>query len=147
MAYIQKHFGDGAEPINVVGQYVGFGAARHTVEAGRIFLAGDAGGFVDPLTGEGIYGAVISGQAAAGAICAQLEEKATASDTFLSLTNNLRENLRISERIAASFYANPRRGFRAMKIPLLRNAILKSYADGLQLSAVIRITRRLLPQT
>ncbi len=46
---------------------------------GRIFLTGDAGGFASGLTGEGIYQALVSGEAAArkildpGAHCHQLE--------------------------------------------------------------------------
>jgi len=144
-AYITQRYGDGARGEKFVGQHAGFGAARHRVENERVFLAGDAGGFVDLLTGEGIYGAVVSGQAAAAAVLAHLEKKATAKETFIRLTENLRKNLHIAERAAASFYANPQRGFRAMKMPLLRSAILKSYADGLDLSAIVQIARRLMP--
>ncbi len=143
-AYVTRRFGDGAKGEDFVGQYVGFGAAQHHVKNGRVFLVGDAGGFVDPLTGEGIYGAVISGQAAAAAICAHLDSKTTASETFARLTKNLRQNLQIAERATTSFYANPQRGFRAMRIPLLRSAVLRGYADGLQLAGLLRTTRRIL---
>jgi geranylgeranyl reductase family protein len=146
-AYIAKRLGVDSKAENFVGQHAGFGAAQHRVESDRVFLAGDAGGFVDLLTGEGIYGAVISGQAAAAAILAELDKKATAKHTFIHLTENLRQNLQIAERIAMSFYANPQRGFRAMKTPLLRSAILKGYADGLDLAALVQKGRRVLPRT
>jgi geranylgeranyl reductase family protein len=136
-AYIAQRFGEGAQAEKFIGQHAGFGAAQHRVENERVFLVGDAGGFVDLLTGEGIYGAVVSGQAAAAAVLADLEEKATAKETFIRLTENLRKNLHIAERVAMSFYANPERGFRAMKMPLLRSAILKSYADGLDLARIV----------
>jgi geranylgeranyl reductase family protein len=145
-AYIAGRFGNDAEAENFVGQHAGFGAAQHRIEKNRIFLVGDAGGFVDLLTGEGIYGAVISGQAAAAAILSELEKKVPAKETFIRLTESLRQNLGIADRIAASFYASPQRGFRAMKIPLLRSAILKSYAEGLDLSPLIQMTHRILPK-
>ena len=68
----------------VTGQYLGIGAGENPVEyvqadlRDRVFLVGDAGGFVDPLTGEGIYGALVSGQAAAKAILAELRERVLA---------------------------------------------------------------------
>jgi flavin-dependent dehydrogenase len=143
--YIVHRFGDSAKPDNFVGQHLGFGAARHRAENHRIFLVGDAGGFVDPLTGEGIYGAVISGQAAASAICANFDRGVDASETFIHLTKNLRRNLGTTERAAASFDVYPDRGFQAMKIPLLRNAILKSYAVGFNLTSLAHVAHRILP--
>jgi geranylgeranyl reductase family protein len=146
-AYIAHRFGSDAKVEKFVGQHAGFGAAQCCAERDRIFLAGDAGGFVDLLTGEGIYGAIVSGQAAAAAIISDLEQKATAKRTFIDLTKNLRENLHIAERISGSFYANPQRGFRAMKTPLLRSAILKGYADGLDLSAIVQMARKVLSKS
>jgi geranylgeranyl reductase family protein len=143
-AYIARRFGSDAKAENFVGQHAGFGAAQHRTQNNRIFLAGDAGGFVDPLSGEGIYGAVISGQAAAAAILSELDQKVTARETFIALTENLRQNLHIAERAAASFYANPERGFRAMKTPLLRGAIVKNYADGLNMAGLLQKARRTL---
>lgn len=144
-AYIVRRFGDGAAAEKFIGQHAGFGAAQHRAERERIFLAGDAGGFVDLLTGEGIYGAVVSGQAAAAAIISGLEKKSAAKQRFSELTESLRQNLGIAERIARSFYANPQRGFRAMKTPLLRSAILKGYSDGLDLTGIVQTARRLMP--
>lgn len=144
-AYVAHRFGAEAKVEKFIGQYVGFGAAQFQERAGRVLLVGDAGGFVDPLTGEGIYGAITSGQAAAEAICKALNESA-AFDLFLRLTSALRQNLRIAERVAVSFYSNPERGFRAMRTPLLRSAILKSYADGFNLSGLIHIARRNQPR-
>src|SRR5215470_1090642 len=143
-AYIGRRFGSDAKAERFVGQHAGFGAAQHRPDKDRIFLAGDAGGFVDALTGEGIYGAVISGQAAAAAILSDLDEGVSAKQAFIKHTESLRQNLQIAERAAASFYANPERGFRAMKTPLLRRAVVKSYADGLDLSRVVRVARKIL---
>jgi geranylgeranyl reductase family protein len=145
--YIASRYGSSALTEDFIGQYAGFGAAQHHIERNRVFLVGDAGGFVDLLTGEGICGAVLSGQAAAAAITSDLEKKTTAKETFIRLTENLRKNLHIAEHIAGSFYANPQRGFQAMKMPFLRSAILKSYTEGFDLSALTGFVGRFLPST
>ena len=47
---------------HVTGQHLGLGGHAY-VPQGRVLLAGDAAGLVDPLTGEGIHSAIVSGQA------------------------------------------------------------------------------------
>jgi geranylgeranyl reductase family protein len=143
--YIAARYGRDAAAENFIGQYLGFGAGEHVPLPGRILLVGDAGGFADPLTGEGIYGAITSGQAAASAISAALDHGADAGLTFAGLTAGLRGNLRITERVATSFYARPESGFRAMRMPFVRNAVLKSYAEGFNLFRLSGIVRRFLP--
>ena len=49
----------------------------------RILLVGDAAGFINPLSGEGIYYAMASGEIAAGIIAEALEKKRTTKE-FLS---------------------------------------------------------------
>jgi geranylgeranyl reductase family protein len=49
----------------------------------RLLLVGDAGGFINPLSGEGIYYAMTSGQIAAEIIAEALEKKQT-TEEFLS---------------------------------------------------------------
>lgn len=50
------------------GQFLPFGAFRRVPGQGRILLAGDAAGLVDPITGEGIAHAMDSGDMAAHAV-------------------------------------------------------------------------------
>ena len=52
----------------VKGQFLPFGDPRPAPGRGRVLLAGDAAGFVDPITGEGIGYAIESGAAAARAV-------------------------------------------------------------------------------
>ena len=56
---------------HVTGQHLGLGGHAY-IPQGRILLTGDAAGLVDPLTGEGIHSALVSGQAAAAAILESL---------------------------------------------------------------------------
>jgi len=126
----------------VTGQYLGLGAGESPAEyiqtdlRDRVFLVGDAGGFADPLTGEGIYGALVSGQAAAKAILAELRGESTAAEAFAGHLTGYRQTLRFSSRAAAAFYANPARGFRAMRLPFLRRSLVKTYTHGLNVKSL-----------
>ena len=126
----------------VVGQYLGIGAGENPaayVQADlrdRVFLVGDAGGFVDPLTGEGIYGALVSGQAAAKAILAELRGESTAAVAFAGHLAGYRQTLRFSSRAATAFYANPSRGFRAMRLPFVRRSLVRIYTHGLNINSL-----------
>ncbi len=53
------------------GHIIPLGGISRVVGKGRVLLAGDSAGFVDPITGEGIYYAIRSGQIAAEAIINQ----------------------------------------------------------------------------
>jgi geranylgeranyl reductase family protein len=126
----------------VTGQYLGIGAGESPAEyvlpglRDRVFLVGDAGGFADPLTGEGIYGALVSGQAAAKAILAELRGKSTAAQAFAGHLTAYRQTLRFSSRAAAAFYANPARGFRAMRLPFVRRSLVRTYTHGLNVKSL-----------
>jgi flavin-dependent dehydrogenase len=109
-----------------------------------VFLVGDAGGFVDPLTGEGIYGALHSGQAAASAILTETKGNGTAVEAFAANVSGYRQTLRFSARAASAFYADPGRGFRAMRLPFVRRTMVKTYTHGLNVKSLamrIALTR------
>jgi geranylgeranyl reductase family protein len=118
------------DPLHITGQALGMGGHAY-VPRGRILLTGDAAGLVDPLTGEGIHSAIVSGQAAAAAILETLQNPNSVAAAYARHLRPLQQTLAFSHRAARSFYANPDRGFRAMRNPILRPLILKTYADGL----------------
>jgi geranylgeranyl reductase family protein len=131
------------EPLDqVVGQYLGIGAGGCETEyvqpemRDHVLLVGDAGGFVDPLTGEGIYGALLSGQAAASAILSERHGEGTAVESFAAGLRGYRQTLRFSLRAASAFYANPARGFRAMRLPFVRRSLVKTYTHGLNIKSL-----------
>lgn len=66
----------GVDPdrVRIKGHHLPFGQMRTRIGAGRVVLAGDAAGLVDPVTGEGIAWAVRSGQRAAEAALAALTQ-------------------------------------------------------------------------
>lgn len=135
-----------AEADCMIGQYAGFGAGQHTPSEGRIFLAGDAGGFADPLTGEGIYFAVVSGQAAAKAIESDLASGIPAHAEFARVTAPIRSDLALCTSGARWFYRNLDFGYRLMAMPLLRPLALKAFADGGDLTKFAARVKRLVPR-
>ena len=139
--YISGRFPD-ARAGETTGQFLGFGADSAPAVPTRTFLVGDAGGFADPLTGEGIYGAIASGQAAAASIHAALRSGQPAYRAFGALTAPLRQDLRLSSSGARWFYGNPDLGFRALTSPLFRGAIINAYANGTKITALANAVRR-----
>ena len=118
---------------HVSGQHLGLGGHAY-VPQGRVLLVGDAAGLVDPLTGEGIHSAIVSGQAAAAAVTEARAAEAKQGNVAKAYARGLKplqETLAFSSRAARSFYREPERGFKVMRAPLLRNLVLKTYADGL----------------
>lgn len=57
----------------------------------RVLLCGDAAGFVNPITGEGIYNAMVSGKIASKVIISSLENENT-SESFLSKYQKMWKN-------------------------------------------------------
>lgn len=125
---------------HITGQQLGMGGHNY-IPRGRVLLTGDAAGLVDPLTGEGIHSAIVSGQAAAAASLSNSTDIAAAYARELA---PLQETLTFSHRAARAFYAQPERGFKAMRLPFMRSLILKTYADGLPhtrlLTALAKLT-------
>jgi flavin-dependent dehydrogenase len=120
----------GAAHVHVSGQHLGLGGHAY-VPRGRVLLAGDAAGMVDPLTGEGIFFAVKSGQAAADAVLASFTTQSSVNALYRERLRELQAMLGFSHDAAQSFYREPGRGFRVVRRPLLRHLMLKTYADGL----------------
>jgi geranylgeranyl reductase family protein len=96
------------------GHFLPFGDFRHRPGRGNILLAGDAAGFVDPITGEGIGHALASGRIAGEAAALALREARVcdAASIYTAETREIRMNLMIarwlrpivfSERMAPIF--------------------------------------------
>ena len=157
--YIAARCGPGRKHARPVGQFLGLGAAGYRPQEGtRVLLAGDAAGFVDPLTGEGIYGAIRSGQVAAEAIAAALglnpspsgrrrlfsaqgKKQMSLAAAFLAAARGLQGDLQVAEHGARRFYSNPAQGFRLMRMPLLPRLALEVYSEGLPLGALLAAAR------
>jgi geranylgeranyl reductase family protein len=121
------------------GGHLGMGGWKYTPDSQRVFLAGDAAGFVDPLLGEGIHNAVRSGQMVAKAISESIHTGKAAAKLYNAQLRPLKRDLLSCHRSAAWFYQYPRFGYKALILPWTRRSLMKGFAAGLGL----RDTKRL----
>jgi len=130
---------------HITGQQLGMGGHNY-IPSGRVLLVGDAAGLVDPLTGEGIHSAIVSGQAAAAAIleCDLNNQPNDVAAVYARHLSPLLKTLTFSHRAARAFYAQPERGFKAMRLPFMRSLILKTYADGLPHTSLLTVLAKLV---
>ncbi len=134
-AYLKRKFGSEAYEC-FVGHYLGMGGQRYAPRGKRVFLVGDAAGMTDPLSGEGIFNAVKSGQAVAAAIVEELGGGAEAGVAYAKALGAIREDLAFCERATGRFYGGPHAGFAALRMPGIKRALMNGYALGMTLSAI-----------
>ncbi|HSY37659.1 MAG TPA: geranylgeranyl reductase family protein [Acidobacteriaceae bacterium] len=130
---------------HITGQQLGMGGHTY-IPRGRVLLVGDAAGLVDPLTGEGIHSAIVSGQAAAAATveCDLNDHPNAIAAAYARHLCPLLKTLSFSHRAARAFYAQPERGYKAMRLPFMRSLILKTYADGLPHTTLLTALAKLV---
>jgi geranylgeranyl reductase family protein len=76
LAALRRHYGlDSAAMVNLRGHHLPTRTDGRPITTGRVLLVGDAAGLVDPMSGEGIYAAFVSGRLAATAIRRFLDSK------------------------------------------------------------------------
>ena len=81
---------------------------RRDAARGRVLLAGDAAGLADPLTGEGISLAILSGRLAAESLLAAgLDSRSAARVYVASLHRSILRDLRIARGLAWVLYGRP----------------------------------------
>jgi flavin-dependent dehydrogenase len=80
----------------------------------RLLLLGDAAGLADPLTGEGLYSAILSAQLAAQTIKKSLDS-GTLADYQAVLEKEIIANLKIAARLAGIIYRFPRIALEAFR--------------------------------
>jgi geranylgeranyl reductase family protein len=99
------------------GHVIPVGGIRRTLGSGRILLAGDAAGFMDSFTGEGIAYAVRSGQIAVEAISGALSpggHQRLPGDYEATCNEEFGSNLRYSLRLARLMHRFPGIFFRLL---------------------------------
>ncbi|EBA08475.1 geranylgeranyl reductase family protein [Sagittula stellata] len=139
-----------ADGLPVKGQFLPFGDFRKTPGAGRILLAGDAAGLVDPITGEGIGHALHSGELAGLAVVRALSsgqpDKALAHyrQSLRPLHTGLRQarvlrQLMFRERLRPAFIS----GFRRSRS--LRREYLRLLAGETEYGEIMRAMALRMP--
>ena len=142
--YIQKKLGS-YEAHCIIGQYLGMGGMCNQPNYRRVLLVGDAAGLVDPLTGEGIYHAIVSGQTAALAINSELKGGGAALEIFQRELREVAFDLEVSLRAAKRFYGDLDWGYDCLCSPLVRTVALQTYFKGLSFGRALKRYSFVLP--
>lgn len=110
-AYLQRHGAAQAVP-DCKGQFLPAGDFRTQPGRGAVLLAGDAAGLVDPLTGEGIAHAILSGRQAAEAAAEALAAGAPAGalPRYREALAPLHGELRQARTLARLLFGRPSHG-------------------------------------
>jgi flavin-dependent dehydrogenase len=132
ISYARRRLG-GSRPVHITGYPLGMGGWRYRPGFGRTLLAGDAAGLVDPLLGEGLYHAIISGQQAAAAICTALDAGSDACQTYADRLRPLQRELMFSQLVATIFYRLPLIGYLLLTSPASRLPLMQGFAKGMPL--------------
>ena len=131
-AYISRKFGRVRhEPIR--GYPMGLGGWRYRPGRGRVLLAGDAAGLVDPLLGEGLYHAIVSGQRAAAAIDAAATKGSDACQNYALALRPIQRELLFAQIAADLFYRFPVLGHGLLISPAVRIPLMQGFARGMSL--------------
>lgn len=93
-------------PIEQHGHYVPAGTRRQGPVRGSILLAGDAAGLIDPVTGEGLSYAVMSGQAAARSIIDGGFDRARVREHYVASLRPIIEEIRWGRALSAVLYGS-----------------------------------------
>lgn len=145
---------DAPAGLRVKGHHLPFGETRAVPGEGRVLLAGDAAGLVDPITGEGIGWAVHSGRLAALAAARALAAEApgAALGHYAAALAPVLDELRRARLLRGLIYARPLRGNFARMLAR-HPAVQQRYVDLMQgrrdyadigLGSVLRVLRRTL---
>jgi len=133
------------------GHFLPFGDYRRRPGRGNVLLAGDAAGFVDPITGEGIAHALASGRLAAETAARAIRkgQSATAATPYHAATRDIRTALRtarmlrpivFSQRMAPVFT----RSFGGSS--RVKQAYMRMLAGEIEYPAVLWLVARRMPR-
>lgn len=109
----------GVKPHKVSGFPLGTWLPQARLRQGRILFAGDAAGCTETLMGEGIYGAVLSGQLAAQALLSDN------LDGYGESLQDWREELVKVKQLSALFY-----GLLPVSVPMLQGSLGSTLVEG-----------------
>ncbi len=105
-----------------IGTRAVFGPLAHSVRspvAGGVILIGDAAGFLNPFTGQGVFLALTSAEAAARAIVASAGDRARETSAFAAYASDRREDFGARKRLSGAV------GWLIDVPPLARRAVKK----------------------
>jgi flavin-dependent dehydrogenase len=128
----------GPAPTHIAGFRLGMGGWRYRPGGGRVLLVGDAAGLADPLLGEGLYHAIISGQEAAAAILDAMDSGRDACKTYAKGLMPIQRELIFSRVASKAFYRLPDMGHLLLVSPPARIALMAGFSQGMSMLDIFR---------
>ena len=125
-------------PARITGSPLGMGGWRYRPGRGRVLLVGDAAGLVDPLLGEGLYHAIISGQKAASAILDAMNSGRDACETYAMGLMPIQRDLLFALAVSNAFYRLPGMGHLLLISTPARIALMTGFSQGMPLLDIFR---------
>ena len=140
LAYIgAKRFQCSSEPLATLAAHqFPYGGYRVSIPDAPVYLVGDAGGFGDAMTGEGIYHALESGRLAADAIHHSLGGTGHHRDYYRRLRQTVLLDTFLSYHASQLFYRNPGRAVSALQSPSIRAPMIEAFAAGASFAEAIK---------
>lgn len=106
------------------------GGYRLRTPSAPVYLVGDAGGFADAITGEGIYHALESGRLA-GETSAGVRAKTTTHHQYYDdLWSTVLSDTLLTYHAARHFYRDPVRRLRVLENPFVWRPVVAGYGEG-----------------
>jgi len=106
-------------------------------ESSRILLCGDAAGLAEPLLGEGIYFALISGREAAVSILEAETGHGPARLHYMKKLKEIQTDLRLYRAGAGFFYRLPWISLKLLSFHYIHKPFAKGYAQGKPLNRIL----------
>lgn len=149
VAYIeQKGFRMTGDPLATLAAHrFPYGGYRVTVPSAPVYIVGDAGGFGDPIMGEGIYHAIESGKIAGETIADCLAGTAEPGAYYQRLRPSVLRDTFVTYQVSKEFYRNVDKALTILENPFIWRPFIEGYADGATFSRSIARAWWLLPKS
>ena len=99
-----------------------------------LYLVGDAAGFAEAITGEGIYYALESGRLAGATAASVQAGRASHRKYYRRLWSSVLIDTMISFRVAGIFYRDPEKWLQRLRLPWMWRPLVQGYSEGRTLS-------------
>jgi geranylgeranyl reductase family protein len=132
LAALRAHYGLQDAPVeNVRGHHLPTRTDGAPIVAGRALLVGDAAGLVDPMSGEGIYAAFVSGRLAAGAALAFLDGRTASLGPYEdAVERELMADIRAATLLRDAYHYTPRPSYFVLRHSTLFRCALCQLITG-----------------
>ena len=123
-----------------------YGGYRIAIPDAPVYIVGDAGGFGDPIMGEGIYHALESGRIAGETIADCVDGRASHAAYYNRLKPSVLMDTFVTYQLSREFYRNVDKALTILENPFIWRPIAQGYAAGATFSRSIINAWRLLPK-